>query len=69
MKNAFKLGALALAISVSFAACSSKKTGSGTDSVKTDSTAKMTTDTTVKKDSMKMDTSKKMATDTAKKKM
>ena len=60
MKNSFKLGVLALAIAVSFAACKGKG-AAGSDSTKTDS-AKM--------DSAKMaDTSKKMAKDTAKKKM
>ncbi len=70
MKNAFKLGVLALAVSVSFAACSgSKKTSSADSAAKADS-AKMTADT-AKKDTSKMaaDTGKKMATDTAKKKM
>ncbi len=72
MKNSFKLGALALVIAVSFAACKGKG-GSGTDSVKTDSVVKV--DSTVKKDTTvkvdtakKADTSKKAAADTAKKK-
>jgi hypothetical protein len=71
MKNSFKLGALALAIAVSFAACKGKGSA-GADSAKMDSakmdSAKM--DST-KKDTgkMKADTGKKMAKDTAKKKM
>jgi len=74
MKNSFKLGVLALAIAVSFAACKGKGAAGG-DSTKTDSakmdSAKMATDTS-KKDTGKMkmaDTSKKMAKDTSKKKM
>jgi len=70
MKNSFKLGALALVIAVSFAACKGKG-AAGADSVKTDSTVKV--DSTVKKDttvaakpdSAKKDTAKK---DTTKKK-
>jgi hypothetical protein len=64
MKNSFKLGALALAIAVSFAACKGKGSAGG-DSTKMDSakmdSAKMT-DTAKKM----MDTAKKMV-DTAKK--
>lgn len=65
MKNSFKLGVLALAIAVSFAACKGKGSAAA-DSAKMDS-AKM--------DSAKMDTAKKMMdtakkmTDTAKKMM
>ena len=70
MKNSFKLGALAVIIAVSFAACKGKG-AAGADSVKTDSTVKV--DSTVKKDttvaakpdSAKKDTAKK---DTTKKK-
>jgi len=68
MKNSFKLGALALVIAVSFAACKGKGTATG-DSVKTDSVVKV--DSTVKKDStVKVDTAKKDTTkkDTAAKK-
>ena len=62
MKNSFKIGFLALAIAVSFAACKGSSTTSTTDSTKTvDSTKTTTTDTT------KKDTSKKVATDTTKK--
>ena len=68
MKNSFKMGALALVIAVSFAACKGKG-GSGSDTTKTDSTVKVDStvkkDSTVKVDSTKKDTSKK---DTTKKK-
>ena len=48
MKNAFKFGFLALAISLSVAACNSEKKGESTDTTLTDSTAVTTTvDTTV----------------------
>ena len=60
MKNAFKFGFLALAISLSVAACSSEKKADSTDSTMADST--MTMDTMMK-DSSAMDT---MATDTTK---
>jgi hypothetical protein len=64
MKNSFKVGAVALVIAVSFAACKGNGS-SGTDTTKTDSTVKK--DTVVKIDStVKKDTSK-MAADTAKK--
>ena len=70
MKNSFKMGALALVIAVSFAACKGKG-AAGSDSTKTDSVVKV--DSTVKKDttvaakpdSAKKDTAKK---DTTKKK-
>ena len=59
MKNSFKMGALALIIAVSFAACKGKGSAGSADS-----------DTSKKADTaMKMaDTAKKMAKDTAKKK-
>ena len=57
MKNTFKLGFLAFAISLSVAACSSDKKAMGTsDSTKIDSAASTgttTTDTTAKMDSTK----------------
>ncbi|GGI25536.1 hypothetical protein [Pedobacter mendelii] len=60
MKNAFKLGFLALALSLSVVACSEKKAES-TDSTTVDSSV---VDTTVKdtmaKDTMMTDTTKKM---------
>jgi len=64
MKNTIKLGALALALAVSFASCSGNKSTSATDSAKV-------ADTT-KKDTLKgpppPDTAKKPTTDTTKKK-
>jgi hypothetical protein len=70
MKNSFKLGFLALAITVSFAACkgSGSKGSSDSDTTKkADTTTKMAVDTSKKADTSKMaaDTSKK---DTTKKK-
>ncbi|WP_175634422.1 hypothetical protein [Pedobacter ghigonis] len=65
MKNAFKLGFLALALSLSVVACKSEKKDGAVDSSKVDSTVVDTTvkDTTVK-DSTVKDT---LATDTTKK--
>ena len=64
MKNSFKIGALALAIAVSFAACKGKNgSGSADSTVKVDSTVKKDS-TVVKADTAKKDTTKK---DTAKK--
>ena len=55
MKNSFKLGAVALVIAVSFAACKGKNgSGSGDSTVKVDSTVKK--DSTVKVDTAKKDT-------------
>ncbi|MBB6498275.1 hypothetical protein [Pedobacter cryoconitis] len=64
MKNLFKFGFLALAISLSVAACNSeKKTGSSTDTSVTDSGAVVTTDVdTTVKDSTKKDTTVKTTT-------
>lgn len=59
MKNAFKFGFLALAISLSVAACTSEKKADATDSTMVDSS--MTTMDTMMKDSSAMDT---MAKDT-----
>lgn len=57
MKNTFKLGFLALAISISVSACSSDKKALGTsDSSKVDSSASTTNSTT---DTTKTDTTKK----------
>ncbi|SEN41897.1 hypothetical protein SAMN05192574_10399 [Mucilaginibacter gossypiicola] len=64
MKN-FKLGFLALAIAVSFAACKGSSSASSADSTKAD-TSKMAADTT-KADSAKADTTKAAAADTTKK--
>lgn len=52
MKNTFKLAALALVVSVSFAACSGKKTSTGSDTTKTDSTTTVV-DTTKKDTTVK----------------
>jgi hypothetical protein len=64
MKNTFKLGFLALALSLSVAACSSDKKAIGTsDSTSTvDSAAgtSTTTDTTATTDTTKKDTTAKM---------
>jgi hypothetical protein len=65
MKNAFKLGFLALALSLSVVACKSEKKDGAADSSKVDSTVVDTTvkDTTVKdtmvKDTTVKDTTKK----------
>jgi len=66
MKNAFKYGFLALAISLSVAACGSGKKAESTDSTKTDSTVTTTVDT-AKKDTTVKDTTVKTVTDTTKK--
>ena len=67
MKNAFKFGFLAFAISVSMVACkgsgSASSADSATDSVAVDTTVKVDSaavDTTVKVDSAAVDTTKKM---------
>ena len=66
MKNIFKFGFLAFAISLSVAACNSEKKGDATDSTTTDSTivdsSATTVDTTVT-DSAAVDT---LAKDTTK---
>jgi len=65
MKNILKTTLVAVTV-LTFAACGTKKAGSGTDSttVKVDSTTKTTVDSTkkdtVKVDSTKKDTTKKM---------
>jgi hypothetical protein len=70
MKNAFKFGFLALAISLSVAACNSEKTGESTDTTLTDSSAVVTdvdttvTDSTVKDTAVTTTTT---TTDTVKK--
>ena len=46
MKNLFKFGFLALALSLSVAACNSEKKGETTDTIGSDTTTK--TDTTIK---------------------
>jgi len=65
MKNAFKFGFLAMAISLSFAACSGEKGGDATDSTATDSTmtdSSMTTVDTMATDSAAVDTLAKDST-------
>ena len=65
MKNLFKFGFLALAISLSVAACNSEKKSEGTDSTMTDSSTIVTdtnsvdtnvTDSTVKDTAVKVET-------------
>jgi len=67
MKNAFKLGFLALALSLSVVACNSEKKAEGADTTQTDSST-IITDTnkvdTVVKDSTVKDTSVKVKTTT-----
>lgn len=54
MKNLFKFGFLALAISLSVAACNSEKKAEGTDTTMTDSSTVVTdVDTTVKDSTVK----------------
>ena len=73
MKNSFKMGALALVIAVSFAACKGKGAANGDSAAKMDSakmdSAKMTDTAKKMVDTAKkmMDTAKKMTKDTAKK--
>ncbi|MFC3361888.1 hypothetical protein ACFOG5_01690 [Pedobacter fastidiosus] len=66
MKNAFKLGFLALALSLSVVACNSEKKAEGADTSVTDSST-IVTDTTKKdtvvKDSTVKDTSVKVTTE------
>jgi len=66
MKNAFKLGFLALALSLSVAACNSEKKADGADTTLTDSSTIATdttaVDTTVA-DSTVKDTSVKVTTE------
>ncbi|AZI27400.1 MAG: hypothetical protein ABWZ79_11105 [Pedobacter agri] len=54
MKNAFKLGFLAIALSLSVAACNSEKKGESTDTLGADTT--ITADTTIKTDTTVADT-------------
>ncbi|MCZ4244050.1 hypothetical protein [Pedobacter punctiformis] len=68
MKNAFKLGFLALALSLSVVACNSENKAGGSDTTKTDSSTIVTdtnkVDTTVKTDTSKKDTTIKTTTTT-----
>ncbi|WP_113649237.1 MULTISPECIES: hypothetical protein, partial [Pedobacter] len=54
MKNLFKFGFLALALSLTVVACSSEKKAEGTDTIGSDTT--VTADTTVKDTVVKTDT-------------
>ena len=60
MKNSFKLGFLALALSLSVAACNSEKKAEGTDTVGSDTT--ITADTTVSDTVVTTDTTVKDST-------
>lgn len=64
MKNMFKFGFLALAISLSVAACNSEKKGESTDTTMTDSSAVVTDVDTTVKDSTVQDTTVKTTTTT-----
>ena len=65
MKNAFKFGFLALAISLSVAACqSSEKTGESADTTLTDTSAVVTSVDTTVTDSTVQDTTVKTTTET-----
>jgi ABC-type oligopeptide transport system substrate-binding subunit len=65
MKNAFKFGFLALAISLSVAACqSSEKTGESSDTTLTDTSAVVTTVDTTVTDSAVKDTTVHTTTET-----
>jgi ABC-type glycerol-3-phosphate transport system substrate-binding protein len=64
MKNMFKFGFLALAISLSVAACNSEKKGDTTDTSMTDSSTVVTDVDTSVKDSTVQDTTVKTTTTT-----
>ena len=64
MKNLFKFGFLALAISLSVAACNSEKKSEGTDTTMTDSSTVVTDVDTSVKDSTVQDTTVKTTTTT-----
>jgi ABC-type glycerol-3-phosphate transport system substrate-binding protein len=64
MKNMFKFGFLALAISLSVAACNSEKKGDTTDTTMTDSSTVVTDVDTSVKDSTVQDTTVKTTTTT-----
>jgi len=66
MKNAFKLGFLALALSLSVVACNSEKKADGADTTLTDSSAIVTDTTgvdTIVKDSTVKDTTVAVTTE------
>jgi hypothetical protein len=62
MKNSIKLGALALALTVSFAACSGTKKADSADSTKKADSMKMADSLSKMKDTTKKDTTKKDTT-------
>ncbi|QNK63316.1 hypothetical protein H7F33_02015 [Pedobacter sp. PAMC26386] len=62
MKNLFKFGFLALAISLSVAACNSEKKAGATDTAATDSSTITTNVDTTVKDSTVKDTAVKVTT-------
>ena len=64
MKNSFKFGFLALAITLSVAACNSNKTGEGADSTAVDTATVVDTAATTTVDSLATDTAA-AATDSA----
>ncbi|MCJ0743618.1 MULTISPECIES: hypothetical protein [Pedobacter] len=64
MKNLFKLGFVAFALTLTVAACSSEKKAEGTDTIGTDTTIKA--DTTVTDTVVKTDTTVKADTTTVK---
>jgi hypothetical protein len=66
MKNAFKFGFAALAITLSVAACTSEKTGTASDTTATDSGSVVTTVDTTVKDSTVKDTTVKTTTEATK---
>ena len=66
MKNSFKMGALALVIAVSFAACKGKGSANG-DTTKTDTVVKKDSSITVKKDSVTVKKDSTAKKDTTKK--
>jgi hypothetical protein len=66
MKNAFKFGFLALAISLSVAACNSEKSGESTDTSLADTAAITTTVDTTVSDSTVQDTAITVTKDTTK---
>jgi hypothetical protein len=67
MKNYFRLPIIALAMSVSFAACKGNSSGSSADSSKVDSSSTTRVDSTVKPDTTKKDSAAMASGDTTKK--
>jgi hypothetical protein len=67
MKNYIKLLLVALALSLSLAACKGNKSGGSADSLKADSTSVTKIDSTIEPDTSKKDSSKMISGDTTKK--